>query len=205
MSANDRPEYVYGNGEPGQVSRYLWPTVIRILADLSGRRVFDLGCGNGALAAHLTTLGYEVTGVDPSESGIAQARRAHPDLRVHLGSAYDDLASRYDKFEIVISLEVIEHVYSPRHYARTLADLLVPGGTAIISTPYHSYAKNLALAVTGKMERHFTALWDHGHIKFWSRQTLGILLRETGFTSVRFVRVGRIPPLAKSMIAIASR
>jgi 2-polyprenyl-6-hydroxyphenyl methylase/3-demethylubiquinone-9 3-methyltransferase len=67
------------------------------------------------------------------------------------------------------------------------------------------YLKNLALAVSGKMDAHFTALWDHGHIKFWSMKTLRLLLEEVGFTNIRFHRVGRIPPLAKSMFAIARR
>ena len=55
------------------------------------------------------------------------------------------------------------------------------------------------------MDRHFTALWEHGHIKFWSIATLAELLREAGFKDVRFLRVGRIPALAKSMIAIARK
>lgn len=79
------------------------------------------------------------------------------------------------------------------------------GGVAIISTPYHGYWKNLALAVTGKMDRHFTALWDHGHIKFWSRKTLKKLLLEARFSDIKFVRVGRIPLFAKSMIAIVKK
>lgn len=105
----------------------------------------------------------------------------------------------------MISLEVVEHVYAPRDYARTLFDLVEPGGTAIVSTPYHGYLKNLALALTGRMDRHFTALWDHGHIKFWSIPTLTTLLTEAGFENIRFHRVGRIPALAKSMIAVAQK
>ena len=76
---------------------------------------------------------------------------------------------------------------------------------AIISTPYHGYWKNLALALSGRMDAHFTALWDHGHIKFWSRRTLGDLLREAGFVDIRFWRVGRVPALAKSMIVMARK
>lgn len=106
---------------------------------------------------------------------------------------------------MVLSLEVVEHVYAPRHYAQTLFDLLEPGGTAIISTPYHGYWKNLALALSGRMDAHFAALWDHGHIKFWSISTLGELLREVGFVDIQFERVGRVPPLAKALIAIAIR
>ncbi len=72
----------------------------------------------------------------------------------------------------------------------------------ILSTPYHGYWKNLALALTGKMDAHFTALWDGGHIKFFSLPTLETVLREAGAQKISFRRVGRIAPLAKSMIAI---
>lgn len=61
------------------------------------------------------------------------------------------------------------------------------------------------MAFTGKLDNHFTALWDHGHIKFWSVRTLSILLEEAGFRDIRFERVGRIPALAMSMIAIARK
>jgi len=146
-----------------------------------------------------------VTGIDPSTEGIAQAQTRYPHLTLHEGSAYEDLAERYGRFPVVTSLEVVEHLYAPRRYAATLFDLLEPGGTAIVSTPYHGYWKNLAMALTGKLDAHFTALWDHGHIKFWSIRTLSALLREAGFVDIRFERVGRIPALAKSMIAIARK
>ena len=160
---------------------------------------------NGSVASALARLGWDVTGVDPSAEGIAQANANYPELRLEQGSAYDDLVARYGRFPVVTSLEVVEHVYFPRRYAATLFALLEPGGTAIVSTPYHGYWKNLALALSGKMDAHFTALWDYGHIKFWSIATLTRLLAEAGFVDIRFQRVGRIPALAKSMIAIARR
>jgi hypothetical protein len=61
------------------------------------------------------------------------------------------------------------------------------------------------MAVTGKMDANFTARWDHGHIKFWSRKTITQLLAEVGLDVVRIHRVGRIPQLAKSMIVVAKR
>lgn len=186
---------------------YLLPTVLRLLDGLNKpageRRLFELGCGNGSVAHALTQRGWDVTGVDPSAEGIAQANAAYPDLKLYSGSAYDDLAAQFGQFPVVLSLEVVEHVYFPRQYAATVFSLLQGGGTAILSTPYHGYWKNLALALSGKMDQHFTALWDHGHIKFWSIKTLTVLLQEAGFRDIRFERVGRIPPLAKSMIAVA--
>lgn len=104
---------------------------------------------------------------------------------------------------MVISTEVVEHVFLPRMFARNCHTLLKSEGTLIISTPYHGYLKNLALAAGGKMDVHFTALWDFGHIKFWSRKTLTHLLEEVGFSVREFDGVGRMPFLWKSMILVA--
>jgi 2-polyprenyl-6-hydroxyphenyl methylase/3-demethylubiquinone-9 3-methyltransferase len=199
--------YSYANAEHNASHGYLLPALERILESLANprdsRTVFELGCGNGSTAAFLEDRGYRVTGVDPSAEGISQANRAFPGIRLELGDCYSDLAKRFGRFPIVLSLEVVEHVYHPRIFARCIRNLLDDDGVAIISTPFHGYWKNLVLAITGKMDAHFTALWDYGHIKFWSEATLSKLLREAGFSSIHFERVGRIRPLAKSMIALA--
>jgi 2-polyprenyl-3-methyl-5-hydroxy-6-metoxy-1,4-benzoquinol methylase len=201
--------YRYVDGAPAHTNAYLWPIAERVLADHvqhgAARRVFDLGCGNGALAGRLSTLGYSVAGVDPSTTGIENANRQWPKLDLRIGSAYDDLRSQFGTFPAVVSLEVVEHVYAPRDYAKCVADLLESRGVAIVSTPYHGYWKNLALAVTGKLDRHFTALWDHGHIKFWSVRTLTKLLEEAGLKVEQVHRVGRFPAFAKSMILVARK
>lgn len=201
--------YVWANAELTSSHDYLLPALKGILAretlPQNRKRVFELGCGNGSVANELVRMGWEVSGVDPSEQGIAQANARYPAIPLQIGSAYDDLASQYGTFPVVVSMEVVEHVYAPRKYATTLFSLIEPGGTAIVSTPYHGYWKNLAMAITGKMDNHFTVLWDHGHIKFWSERTLSALLEEAGFRDIQFRRVGRIPALAKSMIAIARK
>jgi 2-polyprenyl-3-methyl-5-hydroxy-6-metoxy-1,4-benzoquinol methylase len=152
----------------------------------------------------LWEAGFSVVGVDPSEEGIMHGRHAFPHLSLHVGSCYEPLAERFGTFPLVISLEVIEHCFYPRQFAKCVYDLLEPGGTAVISTPYHGYIKNLALALSGKLDAHFTALWEGGHIKFWSVATLRKLLEEAGFSQIQFFRAGRFPPMAKSMIAMAS-
>jgi 2-polyprenyl-3-methyl-5-hydroxy-6-metoxy-1,4-benzoquinol methylase len=201
--------YRYESAEHSHAHSYLLPAVLRIVGSMKwptgGRRIFELGCGSGATAALLEREGFSLTGIDPSEEGIVHARMAYPHIRIDPGSCYDDLVGRYGRFPIVLSLEVVEHVFLPREFARRVFALLEDNGTAIISTPFHGYWKNLALALTGRLDTHFTALWDYGHIKFWSERTLRALLEEAGFTDIRFERVGRIRPLAKSMIAIARR
>lgn len=197
-------EYRYENDEKNNSHVILLPAVDRIVKEFSPGTVFDLGCGNGSVAKHLSNRCL-VVGVDPSNSAVAIANRAFPEIRIELGSAYDDLGTKYGAFDMVLSLEVVEHLYDPRSFARNVYGLLKPGGIAVISTPYHGYIKNVALAVSGKMDAHFWALWDGGHIKFWSIRTLSMLLEEAGLRVLRFERVGRIPALAKSMIALVEK
>lgn len=200
--------YKYSNSIESHAHAYLLPAVQAILAKhvsdqpKSSRRIFDLGCGNGSVASYFVGLGYDITGVDPSSTGIEQAKSNFPNLNLTIGSAYDPLEQSFGTFPIVMSLEVVEHVYAPRDYAKTVCRLTESQGIAVISTPYHSYFKNLSLAITGKMDRHFTALWDHGHIKFWSVKTLCELFSEQGMVCERVIRVGRVPILAKSMILV---
>jgi 2-polyprenyl-3-methyl-5-hydroxy-6-metoxy-1,4-benzoquinol methylase len=199
--------YEYRDTAPTWANAYLWPVLKDILAQqiFSPRRAFDLGCGSGATANMLSDLGFDVTGVDLSETGITLGRQSFPHLKLHIGNVYDDLAEIYGQFPLVVSLEVIEHCYDPRRFAKTFYDLISVGGLGVLSTPYHGYVKNLALALTGKWDKHLTVLWPGGHIKFFSPATLRSLLVEAGFKGIRIIRVGRLSPLAKSMIAVVCK
>ena len=99
-----------------------------------------------------------------------------------------ELSAVYARFPVVLSLEFVEHVYDPRKYAATIFSLVESGGTAIISAPYHGYWKNLVVALSGKMDSHLTALWDHGQTKFWSIKLLSA--QRSGFSG-HSVRAGR--------------
>jgi 2-polyprenyl-3-methyl-5-hydroxy-6-metoxy-1,4-benzoquinol methylase len=88
-------EYKYQDADPTYANAYLWPVLRDVIEahDFSQRRAFDLGCGNGATCNMLSVLGFDVVGVDTSESGIANAQKSYPHVKTRLGSAYDDLAS----------------------------------------------------------------------------------------------------------------
>jgi 2-polyprenyl-3-methyl-5-hydroxy-6-metoxy-1,4-benzoquinol methylase len=160
-SLNDGRRIQIPSADAEHTAQYLLPAVLRILAgegESAKTSIFDLGCGNGATAEFLQRHGYEVVGVDPSTSGIREAHRAYPNLQLFVGSAYDNLTARFGRFQVVFSLEVVEHVYYPRKFAATLFSLVRPGGLAIVSTPYHGYLKNVGMALSGKLDSHFTAL-----------------------------------------------
>jgi len=203
---DDAAEYGWQDAAPEESHAYLLPAIEKALRPValsasSRLRVFDAGCGNGALLRVLSGRGYELGGCDISEQGVAHARSSCPDAHIEHLSGYDPLAERFGtEWDVVISTEVIEHLYAPRTFARRVHELLRPGGTLIVSTPYHGYLKNLALAAAGALDSHFTALWDGGHIKFWSFKTLSALLAERGFENFRFSGAGRLPYLWKSMV-----
>jgi 2-polyprenyl-3-methyl-5-hydroxy-6-metoxy-1,4-benzoquinol methylase len=193
----------YTNPETGHAARYLLPVLRRAVSPCpANAAVLDLGCGNGALTSVLLARpGWRVTGVDTSPSGIRIAQAAHRNIEFVLADAAGPLDGfEPGAFDLVVSIEVIEHVPEPRQLARNAHRLLRPGGLAVFTTPYHGYLKNLALATAGRMDAHFTALWDGGHIKFWSRKTLAGLLAEAGFSDLRFHGAGRLPHLWKSMV-----
>ena len=99
-------------------------------------------------------------------------------------------------------MEVIEHLYQPRAFVLFIRSILEAsgGGQFIVTTPYHGYRKNLTIAAANKMDHHLSALWEGGHIKFWSRRTLAILLREAGYRQLAFTGAGRIPYLWRHMV-----
>jgi 2-polyprenyl-6-hydroxyphenyl methylase/3-demethylubiquinone-9 3-methyltransferase len=147
-----------------------------------------------------------VCGVDLEENGVRIARGACPDGLFEVASVYDDLAGLFGHpFDMVVSLEVIEHLFDPRLFLKSVYHDLVPGGLLVLSTPYHGYLKNLAIALCGKFDQHFSPLWDGGHIKFWSRRTLSTVLEECGFSVVDFAGAGRLSCLWKSMVVSARR
>jgi 2-polyprenyl-6-hydroxyphenyl methylase/3-demethylubiquinone-9 3-methyltransferase len=169
-----------------------------------GRHVLDAGCGDGAFGEHLESFGFAVSGFDTSETGVALARQRIRSGVVAQASAYEDLQAVFGRrFDAVTALEVIEHLYAPRDFLRRISATLKPGAPLILSTPYHGYLKNLALAALGELDRHFTVLWDGGHIKFFSVRTLRQMLRECGYDLVSVGGAGRLPWLWKSMVAVA--
>jgi 2-polyprenyl-6-hydroxyphenyl methylase/3-demethylubiquinone-9 3-methyltransferase len=209
------PDYGWTSAEAEDSHAYLEPALMKIIKRIDAKRadrsrplrIFDAGCGNGALLKRLSACGYRVAGCDASASGAQQARTlCGPDIAIRQMSVYEDMLDAFGgNWDVVVSTEVIEHLYSPRDFLRRAEDMLAEQGTLVLSTPYHGYLKNLALAVTGALDAHFTALWDGGHIKFWSKRTLTELLREFGYVSVEFEGAGRLPWLWKSMVAIASK
>ncbi len=199
-------EFVWNSAGCTPAHRLLRSPVLRMLKAAGARKVLDLGCGNGAFTNELKAAGLDVTGCDMSASGIDWARRQFPHIPFFAQDLSEPVPPDHEEcYDAVVSTEVIEHLLLPRLLLKNAFSALRPGGMLILSTPFHGYWKNLALAVTNKFDDHWHPMRDFGHVKFFSRKTLSALLQEQGFTIQEFSRVGRLPAFACHMIVAAGK
>lgn len=120
------------------------------LTCLGGLRMLDIGCGAGLLCEPLTRLGAQVVGVDPSASNIAAAK-LHAE-KGHLSIDYrcttiEEMDPR-ERFDIVLAMEVVEHVADIGGFLGRCAAVLKPGGMMVVSTLNRNW-KSFALAIVG--------------------------------------------------------
>lgn len=196
--------------EPGVMPHsfdYLIPAITRILKVIQtpDARILDIGSGNGALANFLSKTS-DVVGIEPNLYSYEIARLAYPLIRFYNAGVEDGAEKMLlseEKFDICISTEVVEHLYSPKLLPIFAKKLLKKDGFLIITTPYHGYLKNLLLSIFNCWDKHLDPNWDGGHIKFWSKKTLSKLLKKNGFKVVAFYGAGRLPFLWKPVIVLA--
>ena len=210
ITAKPTTEYVYwkySSSRRTQNHAYLWPPVVQAIRHLAGTgaRTLDAGCGNGAFCGVMReTLGLEVYGCDLSESGIAFARENVPNCHFQQFSVYDNFAKAFGTtWDVIVSMEVIEHLYDPHTFLRRVRESLAPDGLFVLTTPYHGYLKNLLIASSGRYDKHHNPLNTGGHIKFWSRNTLTAAFEAAGFRIAKFEGVGRWSWLWKSIVVVA--
>ncbi len=117
-----------------------------------GLRLLDIGCGGGLLSEPMTRLGFAVTGVDasPRNIGTAAAHAQEQGLSIdyRASTAEDLLAGGEPAFDVILNMEVIEHVADPGAYLRDCSRLLAPGGLMIVAT-LNRTLKAFALAKVG--------------------------------------------------------
>ena len=123
---------------------------LRSLNCLGGLRVLDIGCGAGLLCEPLSRLGAQVIGVDPSASNIAAAK-LHAD-KSHLAIDYRcttvEEIDPCERFDIVLAMEVVEHVTDVGVFLKRCASMLKPNGLMVVSTLNRNW-KSFALAIVG--------------------------------------------------------
>jgi 2-polyprenyl-6-hydroxyphenyl methylase/3-demethylubiquinone-9 3-methyltransferase len=118
---------------------------------LKGLRMLDIGCGGGILSEPLARLGAAVVGADPAEANIEVARAHAHDNAVAVDyrtTTAEDLAAADEEFDVVLAMEVVEHVTDVSLFIDTCASIVKPGGLLIVAT-LNRTLKSFAFAIVG--------------------------------------------------------
>ncbi|MEO5772995.1 MAG: bifunctional 2-polyprenyl-6-hydroxyphenol methylase/3-demethylubiquinol 3-O-methyltransferase UbiG [Sphingomicrobium sp.] len=159
---------------------------------LEGKSALDVGCGAGLLTEPLARMGAKVTGVDaaPELIEVAREHAAAQGLEIdYRDAAVEDVEGQFD---LVTSLEVVEHVADPAAFVNALARRLAPGGLLILSTPNRtSWSKLLTITLAEGFGR--IPKGTHDYDKFIAPERMKVLLAGAGLKCVDFEGIGWNP------------
>ncbi|WP_187428441.1 Ubiquinone biosynthesis O-methyltransferase [Roseobacter fucihabitans] len=152
-----------------------------------GLRILDIGCGGGLLAEPMARLGADVVGADAAERNIpvAQIHAEQSGLKIdYRHTTAEDMAAKGEQFDVVLNMEVVEHVASPIDYLIACRQLLKPGGLHICST-LNRNPKSYMMAIIGAEHvMRWLPKGTHEWSKFITPDELFDLLREAGLDPV---------------------
>lgn len=153
----------------------------------SGLRILDIGCGGGLLSEPMARLGATVVGADaaPRNIPVAQLHAAEMGLAIdYRHTTAEDLAAAGERFDVVLNMEVVEHVADPAAYLAACQTLLKPGGLMICST-LNRNAKSFAMAIVGaEWVMRWLPKGTHQWQKFITPDELYDLIRHAGLEPV---------------------
>jgi len=164
--------------EAGPRKRAKYDEFLALVAPrVTGRRMLEVGCGQGLFLVHARAAGWNVRGVDVLEPVVTHARARG--LEVFLGTLHAaNLPAA--SFDLVAMREVIEHVVEPVDLMREVARVLVPGGVAALGT---GNAGSWSARLRGRRWAYY-AFGGHAHIRFYSPHSARALAHAAGFESV---------------------
>ena len=150
---------------------------------LEGRSALDVGCGAGLLAEPLARLGATVTGIDASPEVIEVARGHSAMMELEIDYRVGDVQALEGQFDLITSMEVIEHVADPAPFVKALAKRLAPDGLLIMSTPNATAWSRLLMITVGEGIGQIPR-GTHDFDKFISPERMRVLLGEAGLKCV---------------------
>ena len=159
---------------------------------LEGKTALDVGCGAGLLAEPLARLGAKVTAIDAAGELIAVAKAHAEAQRLEIDYRHAAVEELDGSFDLVTSMEVIEHVADPRSFLHSLAARLAPGGLMVLSTPNRTaLSKLLMVTIAEGIGQIPKGTHDHG--KFITPDEMKAMLAEAGLAVIDCEGIGFSP------------
>ena len=153
----------------------------------TGLRILDIGCGGGLLSEPMARLGAAVIGADAAPRNIPVARLHAEQSGLVIDYRHttaEDLAAAGERFEVVLNMEVVEHVSDPQAYLTACQSLLKPGGLMVCST-LNRNAKSFLMAIVGaEWVMRWLPKGTHDWAKFITPDELYQLIRKAGLDPV---------------------
>ncbi|MCT2541015.1 bifunctional 2-polyprenyl-6-hydroxyphenol methylase/3-demethylubiquinol 3-O-methyltransferase UbiG [Sedimentimonas flavescens] len=160
---------------------------LKVPRPFEGLRILDIGCGGGLLSEPMARLGATVVGADAAERNIPVARLHAEQSGLEIDyrhCAAEDLAAAGEQFDVVLAMEIIEHVAVPQDFVNTCAGLLKSGGLMLCST-LNRNAKSYMIAIVGAEQiMRWLPKGTHEWSKFITPDELYGLIRASGLDPV---------------------
>jgi 2-polyprenyl-3-methyl-5-hydroxy-6-metoxy-1,4-benzoquinol methylase len=177
------------------------PTLLDLLGDVHGRRVLDAGCGQGYLARVLAASGAHVTGIDISPRLIDQARKKSTggDIDYQVADLSQPLPALAESFGAIASYLVLNDVPGYQGFATTLADVLRPGGSAVLAcnNPYYGVlSRHVADYFDSGTASPYRGLWAAGIKAYYYHRTLEEYLDAFLAAGLRLTKLSDLSALA---------
>ena len=168
---------------PRPAPRRASAAIAKQLGCLKGLRFLDIGCGGGILSEPLARLGAAMVGADPSETNIEAAKlhAAQSGLAIdYRATTAEDLADAGERFDVVLAMEVVEHVADVNLFVESCAAMVKPGGLMIAAT-LNRTLKSFALAIVGaEYILRWLPVGTHQWDKFVTPNELEIAMEQGG-------------------------
>lgn len=154
---------------------------------LAGLRLLDIGCGGGLLCEPMARLGAQVVGADAAGGNIpvAEVHAAQSGLSIdYRHTTAESIAASGERFDVILNMEVVEHVADPQSYLNACHDLLVPGGLMITSTINRTPKSYLMAIIGAEHVMRWLPKGTHEWSKFITPDELFAFLRTAGLEPV---------------------
>lgn len=184
--------------------QYKWPTIKKLLPPNSNIKLLDFGCGTGKVLSEVVNLrsDFQIFGVDVATKALQVAKKRISTGDFRLIRENQKIPFPTNTFDLILALDVLEHIYDTGTAFTELARVLKPKGILIITVPYNGKLK-LLLATLVAFDRYFDPYSPH--IRFFKESTIRRCLTDAELIPKKFGYFGRFFPLSNGMYVIATK